>query len=268
MAWRFLELTAVSGYGKQYPTSHPGQPFHLYGSTKMMSFENVLSSTTPRYKYNHRGIDECVRVLRRDIDSYERESSGGTSNPCFIMDIDERSYNECFVNSEEKPPVLSSEVYNHAPRSTIVEVASPTHAVAARALNQIFRAWVQPYLLVDTGEAGFGRETITKKRAMSWTLNDPSSGKVLRLAKFAPNCPSVSGKLKLQLRDVYVREKKETDKDFVVTEKSMELLTFKDGCPVDLRNAARTSGPKPNQQWAIGPTFKAQLSPWPISGGP
>ncbi|CAI7658028.1 unnamed protein product [Penicillium viridicatum] len=33
--------------------------------------------------------------------------------------------------------------------------------------------------------------------------------------KPAPNCPRVSENLKLQLRDVYLRDKKEMDKDFV-----------------------------------------------------
>lgn len=44
--------------------------------------------------------------------------------------------------------------------------------------------------------------------------------------KPAPNCPRVSGELKLKFRDVYLREKKETDKDFVVTEESMEALAL------------------------------------------
>lgn len=44
--------------------------------------------------------------------------------------------------------------------------------------------------------------------------------------KSAPDCPRVSRELKLKFRDVYLREKKETDKDFVVTEKSMELLAL------------------------------------------
>ncbi|KAJ5508215.1 hypothetical protein N7527_010358 [Penicillium freii] len=44
--------------------------------------------------------------------------------------------------------------------------------------------------------------------------------------KPAPNCPRVSENLKLQFRDIYLREKKEMDKDFVVAEKSMELLAL------------------------------------------
>lgn len=92
----------------------------------MMSFEDVLPSTTPRYKYNHGGIDECIRVVGQEFDRYERESSGGTSNPYFIMDIDKRSYIDCFINPGEGLLLLSSEVYNHASQSTIVEVGSPT----------------------------------------------------------------------------------------------------------------------------------------------
>ncbi|KAJ9486105.1 hypothetical protein VN97_g7231 [Penicillium thymicola] len=53
---------------------------------------------------------------------------------------------------------------------------------------------------------------------------------------------------------------------------SVDLNTFpKRRSRLDLSNGpswARTSGPWPNQQWAMGPTFEAQLSPWPIGGGP
>ncbi|CRL18095.1 unnamed protein product [Penicillium camemberti] len=266
----------------------------------MMSFEDVLPSTTPRYKYNNGGIDECVRVMGQEVDRYERESSGGTSNPYFIMDIDEPSYLECFINSGEGLLLLSSEVYNHASQSTIVEVGSPTHATAVSALNEIFLAWhsFDDTSIVNLGTAGFRGETISKKGAMSWVPEDPSSGelqdwpslvcevawsvprrKLLQDIEFwfkeskgqvkvviamtvhargrisieqwgrnqrpdgsmdlripaqrieivrkpAPNCPRVSGELKLKFRDVYLREKKETDKDFVVTEKSMELLAL------------------------------------------
>lgn len=266
----------------------------------MMSFEDVLPSATPRYKYNNGGINECVSVMGQEVDRYERESSGGTSNSYFIMDIDERSYLECFINSREGLLLLSSEVYNHASQSTIVEVGSPTHVAAVGALNEIFLAWhsFHDTSIVNMGTAGFRRETISKKGAMSWVPEDPSSGKLqdwpslvcevawseprrkllqdiefwfkeskgqvkvviamtvharglisieqwgrnqrpdgsmdLRIPaqrmeivrKPAPNCPRVSGELKLKFRDVYLREKKETEKDFVITEKSMKLLAL------------------------------------------
>ncbi|KAJ5978349.1 hypothetical protein N7501_001691 [Penicillium viridicatum] len=200
----------------------------------------------------------------------------------------------------EKLLLLSSEVYNHASQSTIVEVASHTHAVAVSALDHIFQAWPRfdDTSILDTGEAGFRGETISKIGAMSWIPIDPSSGELqewsslvgevawseprrkllqdiefwfkefnsqskvaiamtvhargritieqwgrnprpdgnmdLRITaqrieivrKPAPNCPRVSANLKLQFRDIYLREKKEIDKDFVVTEKSIELLAF------------------------------------------
>lgn len=50
----------------------------------MMYFGDVLPYTTSRYKYNHGGIDECIRVVEQEIDRYECESSGGTSNPYFM----------------------------------------------------------------------------------------------------------------------------------------------------------------------------------------
>lgn len=152
----------------------------------MMSFQDVLPSTTPRYKYNNGGIDECVRVMGQEVDRYERESSEGTSNPYFIMDIDERSYLECFINSGEGLLLLSSGVYNHASQSTIVEVGSPTHVAAVGALNETFLAWHSFYdtSIVNMGTAGFRGETISKKGAIPWVPEDPSSGKLPRLAKF------------------------------------------------------------------------------------
>ncbi|KAJ5411095.1 uncharacterized protein N7487_005454 [Penicillium crustosum] len=96
------------------------------------------------------------------------------------MDIDELSYNECFIDSGEKLLVLSSEVYNHASQSDVVEVRSHAHATAASALNQIFRAWhsLDDTSIVDTGVAGFRGGTITKKGVMSWIPIDSSSGKL------------------------------------------------------------------------------------------
>ena len=40
---------------------------------------------------------------------------------------------------------------------------------------------------------------------------------------------------------------------------------------LDFRKAhewARTSGPKPNPYWAMGPTFETRPNPQPINGGP
>lgn len=118
--------------------------------------------------------------MGQEIDCYKPESSRGTSNPYFIMDIDELSYNECFIDSGEKLLVLSSEVYNHASQSDVVEVRSHAHATAASALNQIFRAWhsLDDTSIVDTGVAGFRGGTITKKGVMSWIPIDSSSGKL------------------------------------------------------------------------------------------
>ncbi|KAJ5508216.1 hypothetical protein N7527_010359 [Penicillium freii] len=130
----------------------------------MMSFEDVIPSTTPTYKDNHGGINECVRVMGQEIDHYERESSGGTYNPYFIMDIDEHAYIECFIDSGEKLLVLSSEVYKHASQCTIVEVASHTHAVAVRALNLPDMAQVRRYLHTGYRRSQFPRRDNNQER--------------------------------------------------------------------------------------------------------
>lgn len=65
----------------------------------MVSFKDVLPSTTSRY--NFEGIEQCLRVMGEEFYQYEREQSEGLSNPYVIMNVDERSFLDCVVNSGE-----------------------------------------------------------------------------------------------------------------------------------------------------------------------
>ncbi|KAJ6138912.1 hypothetical protein N7471_005398 [Penicillium samsonianum] len=48
--------------------------------------------------------------------------------------------------------------------------------------------------------------------------------KIEIVRKPAPNCPKVNGQLKLQFRAIFLREKKGTETDFVLTERDMEHI--------------------------------------------
>lgn len=48
--------------------------------------------------------------------------------------------------------------------------------------------------------------------------------KIEIVRKPAPNCPKVNGQLKLQFRAIFLREKKGTGTDFVLTERDMEHI--------------------------------------------
>ncbi|CAG8150028.1 unnamed protein product [Penicillium nalgiovense] len=71
----------------------------------MMSFQDDISPSTRRYR--NEGYHECVGVFEQESERMEREGGTPGYNPYFIIDIDERSFLECFVNSGEKLLMLS-----------------------------------------------------------------------------------------------------------------------------------------------------------------
>ncbi|KAJ5411094.1 uncharacterized protein N7487_005453 [Penicillium crustosum] len=83
----------------------------------------------------------------------------------------------------------------------------------------------------------------------------------------APNCSRVSRELKVKFRDVYLREKKETDKDFVVTEKSMELLAFQ-VWDVQFRKALQATVSRPPMLNLVGPCDPVFLHDFMLSHTP
>ncbi|KAJ5384053.1 hypothetical protein N7517_001964 [Penicillium concentricum] len=260
-----------------------------------MSFEDVLPSMRPRYNYE--GIEQCIRMVDQEAERQEREESEGLSNPYIIMDIDEDSFIECFVNSGESIRRHSWELYDHASQSTLLKIyESAIHAVAGGAFETIFSAWtrkVDDTLILSTRASAVRGDTWTKKADISWTLIDPSGRpckwptfvgevawseqrrKLLRDIEFwlndsngevkiaititihargrttvssnsekeiqgiklrfpaqkikiirkpAPNCPRINGQLKLQLHDIFLREKTGSEVDFVLTERDMERI--------------------------------------------
>ncbi|KAJ5851867.1 uncharacterized protein N7529_011252 [Penicillium soppii] len=146
----------------------------------MMSFQNFLPSNTPRYRYE--GYHECLRLFEEEYEKFEHEEDplGCTYNPYFIMDIDERSFLECFVNSGDNLLTLSWEIYDHVYQSTLLRMQSSAHAVAIGTFSTIFAAWARrvthPILLNTTDRTVRGNSR-TKKADISWTPEEVPSGR-------------------------------------------------------------------------------------------
>ncbi|KAJ5741965.1 hypothetical protein N7533_011374 [Penicillium manginii] len=146
----------------------------------MMSFQDFLPSTTPRYRY--KGYRECLRLFEEEYEKFEHEEDplGCAYNPYFIMDIDERSFLECFVNSGDNLLTLSWEIYDHVYQSTLLKMESPAHAVAIGTFNTIFSAWARrvtdPILFNTTTRTVRGRSR-TKNADISFTPAEVPSGR-------------------------------------------------------------------------------------------
>ncbi|KAJ5499320.1 hypothetical protein N7453_008371 [Penicillium expansum] len=87
------------------------------------------------------------------------------------MNIDERPFIECFLDSGESLLRLSWDIYDHTSQSNILEVGSQPHAVAVAALDEVVSTWTRidesPSIL-PTGRRGFRGQKITKKPDNSW----------------------------------------------------------------------------------------------------
>ncbi|KAJ5164022.1 uncharacterized protein N7500_005852 [Penicillium coprophilum] len=106
-----------------------------------MPIEYVLLATTPRY--NHEGFEQCLKMIDQEGELSECEESGGLSNPYAIMDIEEESFIDCFVNSGESFR-LSWELYGHASQFTLLKASeSAIHAVATGTFEGIFSVWTR-----------------------------------------------------------------------------------------------------------------------------
>lgn len=96
------------------------------------------------------------------------------------MDIDDRSFLECFVNSGDRLLTLSWEIYDHVYQSALFKMESSEHATAAGAFNTIFSAWARSMadpLLSNTGTRAIGGVNRTKRADISWTPAKVSSGR-------------------------------------------------------------------------------------------
>lgn len=135
-----------------------------------MSFLEFLPSNTPRYRY--KGYSECLRLFEEKYDELEHEEDplGRGYNPYFIMDIDERSFLESFVQSEDKLLTLSWEIYDHVNKSLLLRMESTEHAVAGGAFRSIFDHWAKEPIpaLTDTSTRTVRGVTCTKRADISF----------------------------------------------------------------------------------------------------
>ncbi|KAJ5812513.1 hypothetical protein N7474_008814 [Penicillium riverlandense] len=132
-----------------------------------MFFEEVLPSTTPRYEYE--GIQGFLHILEQEQERYERE---GSFNPYIIFAIDEHSFLECFVDSEEDLLTKSWETYDHSSHNILIKMETANHAVAAGAFDSIFSTWarrVRDNPLACTARTAVRGHTRTKRADSSWT---------------------------------------------------------------------------------------------------
>ena len=262
-----------------------------------MSWIDGLPSGTPRYKYE--GIQQCLRIIEQE--RYEREASRDLDllNPYLVIDIDERSFLECFVNSGENLLTLSWEIYDHSSHFTILKMESGPHSVAAGTFNLIFGIWargVRDNLIMPTNTKTIHSGAITKRADISWTPFFPAAGRSANWPTFVgevaysqtrqsflqaiefwlkssngdvktaitihirgrgritieqwarnqrpdgsmdlrfpeqkieiqrspeQNSPRVTGKLTLPFRDIFLRDKKGKETDFVLTRSDMEEI--------------------------------------------
>ena len=145
-----------------------------------MVFEDLLSSAPPIYRY--KGYRECIELLEKEHDKFEHEEDPlkDAYSPYFIMEIDERSFLEYFVNSNNKLLTLSWEIYDHAYQSALFRMESAEHATASSAFDSIFSAWtrtVSKHSLAGTRTHTFRGATRTKRADISWTLKQMPPGR-------------------------------------------------------------------------------------------
>ncbi|KAJ5193493.1 hypothetical protein N7449_009635 [Penicillium cf. viridicatum] len=138
-----------------------------------MAYADVLPSTTPKYEF--KGIQHCLQIVEEPGEQDEQcKGYMDSRNPYVIFTIDERSFLDCFQNSEERSLRKSWEFYDHSINELLVNIMETTpHAVGTTAFTGIFLAWSGPYNpnypLVGTGTAIFRGSSNQKKRAdCSW----------------------------------------------------------------------------------------------------
>lgn len=143
-----------------------------------MAYADVLPSTTPKYEF--KGIQHCLQVVEGPGEQDEQcEGYMDSRNPYVIFTIDERSFLDCFQNSEESSLRKSWEFYDPSTNELLVNIMETTpHAVGTTAFTRIFLAWSEPsnpnYPLVGTGTALFRGSSNQKKRAdCSWMPEHP-----------------------------------------------------------------------------------------------
>ncbi|KAJ5669082.1 hypothetical protein N7462_010152 [Penicillium macrosclerotiorum] len=143
-----------------------------------MSFQDVLPSTTPRYGYE--SIQQCLDIVEQELDRFEREEYTRSCNPYIIIYIEERDFQECFVNSGERLLTLSWDLYDYTSQATLLKMESRPHAIVASIFDPIILAWAQravDTLLVPTSTASVRGSTRNKRPDIFWTPRDPPGGR-------------------------------------------------------------------------------------------
>jgi hypothetical protein len=141
--------------------------------------------------------------LEQESERLEREevALGCAYNPYFVMEIDECSFHECFVNSGERLLTLSWEIYDHVSHSALLKMQSSPHAVAIGTFETIFSAWARrvtdPYLL-PTASANVRGQTWNKQPDISWRPMEMPHGRSHKWPTFVVEVAYSERRSKLQ----------------------------------------------------------------------
>ncbi|CAI7592087.1 unnamed protein product [Penicillium glandicola] len=132
-------------------------------------FYDGLPSTTPKCEF--KGIQDCLQIVeqqegesQQDVDFFDQY---------FIFTIDERSFLDCFLTSDESLLTKSWESYNPSTHHLIIKIESKVHAVATTHFTIMFNKWMQKDMEnypVDITNTMTVRGPESRRRAdCSWT---------------------------------------------------------------------------------------------------
>lgn len=119
-----------------------------------------------------------LQILEQELERLELESS---LNPYIVFTgVDQRSFLECFEDSEESLLTKSWDTYDHSSQQIIIKMPSTNHEIAASAFSQIFFLWarqVRDNPLVATNRATVRGSTRSKEADISWRPLLPPTGR-------------------------------------------------------------------------------------------
>lgn len=120
--------------------------------------------------------------MEQEAERQEREevTLGCAYNPYFVIEIDECSFRECFVDSGEKLLMLSWEIYDYLSHSALLKMESSAHAVAVGTFGNIFSRWANNVTdpeLTSTSTRNVRGSTRSKKADGSWCPRELPHGR-------------------------------------------------------------------------------------------
>ena len=107
---------------------------HLLAKAIML-YQDVLPSTTPTYEY--KGVQDFLQILDRELEHYERNE---LSNPYIVLFIDERSFLDYYVDSEEGLSRTSWNTYDPSCNELVIRLQTRIHSAGAL-FAEIVRSW-------------------------------------------------------------------------------------------------------------------------------